>query len=127
VGCRFRDGEWTQLPSWFGVTRGQLFYSGPVATDDSVWVGCRRAFRAEEAGCEGLLRFDGTAWHPVAPPPEWRGLSCASSLAVGPDGTLWAHLEGDWEDDYRPLLARLREDPWSVHSPEFRRPLVVGA
>jgi signal transduction histidine kinase/ligand-binding sensor domain-containing protein len=52
------------------------------SADGYVWIG----------GVEGLVRFDGVQFEPIAPPPLWTGRMVVSALYAGAQGELWVGL-----------------------------------
>ncbi|RLE17571.1 MAG: hypothetical protein DRJ50_13895 [Actinobacteria bacterium] len=83
------DGSWTT----FAVPHKDPMMPVAVGPDGSVW---------SVTGPQKLGRFDGSAWQVFESPfggsePEF----WASSLAVAPDGTVWAGLDGVHAEDPR--------------------------
>jgi hypothetical protein len=101
-----RDGLWVS-PGWAAAT-----------SDGSLWVALARS----EPSSHALARFDGETWEPIALLDDgddaWVG-----PLAIGPDGSLWAYVEGCaagdcayGADSDEPHLARFDGQSWTVHS-----------
>lgn len=84
--------SWNAYGSADGVPTNCLC-SMAVTADGSIWV----------ADHDGLARFDGTSWAPVAPPRAF-GTEGNPTLAAAPDGSLWItganylaqYVNGEW-------------------------------
>jgi hypothetical protein len=103
---RLRDGAWT---TWQPVTGDEVAVTGLAAISHGhVWV----------AASDGTLsHFDGVSWESV-PLPGDEPDAVPGPIAIGPDGTVWVYLGGEWGgpgDDVPPQLARLVGDDWTVY------------
>ena len=117
------DGDtWTAYP--IVDDQGQiadyvyLFPGGFASTPDgSLWVSiCDHT--GNRAG--QLLRFDGSKFQPVTPPPPQ--VNCYSPLASGPEGELWAFISTD-----PPALARFDGMAWKVSDADADIPHIAAS
>jgi len=130
------DGDtWTayRITDEYGpISDSTYIFPGDLAwtLDGSLWVTTcydyhdddRGLVRSKDRG--GLVRFDGTAFHPAAPPRPLDGCR-VSPLASGTDGELWAYLAAelstlarfdgtDWELSDDPVGIPRIHNPWMV-------------
>ena len=95
-----------------------LFPGGLASTPDgSLWVSI-----CDHTGNRSgrLLRFDGSRFQPVTPPPPQ--VSCYSPLASGPEGELWAFIGTD-----PPALARFDGMTWNVSDADADIPRIAAS
>jgi sugar lactone lactonase YvrE len=91
------DGSLTTIEDWADDYDGDAWSRKPaVSPDGDVWLVSEGRM---------LLRFDGEGWEAIPGPEGW---ALGSSLAIGPDGTLWVNDSGDGD------VARYDDAGWTT-------------
>ncbi|MCJ7712634.1 MAG: hypothetical protein MUQ32_17585, partial [Chloroflexi bacterium] len=106
----FRDGAWVSV-----LEAGELFgaYQIVPVADGTVWVAAGSGVVA--------LRPDGSTWRPESLDPA--PLDFVTSVAVGPDGAIWAGSRGGWAEPSASTdpdatgLARFDGQTWTPQQP----------